>query len=158
MITGTTYCKLPLMNTDEKLSKFTEILFERASKLEWKLQAWAVLPNHYHFVAISPEQSSTITSLIRAVHSITGKFINRLDNTPGRRVWYNYWDSCITNEKSFLARLHYVHVNPVKHGLVDTPEDYSCSSYLWFMRSADEAFRKQVFAQPIDRLNVQEVD
>jgi putative transposase len=157
-VTGTIYKKTPLMNTEIKLSKFTEILFEQASKLKWGLEAWSVLPNHYHFVARSPKESSSLKSFIQAVHSISAKFINRIDNFPGRRVWYNYWDSCITNETSYLARLHYVHMNPVKHGYVDNPEDYPFCSYSWFMISGDLDFQKRVFAQPIDRINVMDVE
>src|SRR6185295_13265442 len=41
-----------------------------------------------------------------------------IDNATGRQVWYNFWDTKLTFENSYLARLNYVHQNPVKHGLV----------------------------------------
>jgi len=31
-------------------------------------------------------------------------------------LWYEFWDTHLTFEKSWLARLNYVHQNPVKHG------------------------------------------
>ena len=40
--------------------------------------------------------------------------LNRIDDTPGRRVMYKFWDTRLTFEKSWLARLNYVHQNAVK--------------------------------------------
>lgn len=48
----------------------------------------------------------------------TAKWINQVDAKPGRQVWHNFWETRLTYQKSYLARLKYVHQNPVKHGLV----------------------------------------
>jgi putative transposase len=154
LVTGATYRKRPLLNTDDKLARFQRILFERSSIAGWTLEAWAILPNHYHFIARSPLDPKSLSSMIRAVHSISGKHINSLDNIPGRRVWYNYWDTCITSEGSYLARLHYVHTNPVKHNIVEEAKDYPFCSYQWFMVQAEADFYDRVFSQPIDTVNV----
>jgi hypothetical protein len=56
--------------------------------------------------------------MLGVLHTRAGGWINRLDNTPNRKVWHNFWDTKLTYEKSYLARLNYVHQNPVRHGLV----------------------------------------
>ena len=119
MVTGSILHNQPLLVENRRKEFVLHALLERASSLDWDLQAWAILNNHYHFIARSPEYSTSLSKLIRQIHSITAIQINRWDNTPGRQVWFNYWDSCLTYEKSYLARLHYVHMNPVKHGLID---------------------------------------
>lgn len=129
-------------------------LLERAALLGWNLQAWAIMNNHYHFVAQAPENAMNLRKLIRQLHSITAIKINGWDNAPGRQVWFNYWDSCLTYEKSYLARLHYIHMNPVKHGLVDNAMNYPFCSYKWFIEQGTEALKDQVFAQSIDRVKV----
>jgi len=156
MVTGATLRKRYLLDTGEKKQHFCETLFKRATILGWDLEAWAVLSNHYHFVAQAPEEATTLKLLIQAVHSISSKYVNHLDGTPGRQVWYNYWDTCITYETSYLARLHYVHVNAVKHGVVARAEDYPFCSYRWFMEGVAPDFWRRVFAQPIDRLHVED--
>lgn len=35
----------------------------------------------------------------------------------------------IRDERDYLNHLHYIHYNPVKHGLVNRPEDYPYTSY-----------------------------
>ena len=156
LITGATYKKRSLLNTHDKLAHFQGILFERLLKAGWTLGAWAILSNHYHFIAQAPANPANLSSMIRAIHSISGKYINSLDNTPGRRVWYNYWDTCITSEVSYLARLHYVHMNAVKHGIVDNSEDYPFCSYRWFITQANPNFSKRVFSQPFETVNVKD--
>jgi hypothetical protein len=39
-------------------------------------------------------------------------------------VWYNFRDTRLTYEKSYLARLNYVYQNAVKHGLVPVANQY----------------------------------
>ena len=104
------------------------------------------MPEHYHFIAQSPKNALSLKALIQGVHSINAKFVNRVDETPGRRVWYNYWDTCIKTEKSYYARLNYVIINPVKHGLVQKPEDYLFSSYKYFIENSEPEFQKMVLS------------
>jgi REP-associated tyrosine transposase len=146
MVTGSTLYGKPLLDSDAKLINFYETLVERASILKWTIAAWVVMPTHYHFIARSPENALSLKALIQGVHSITAKFVNRMDGTPGRKVWYNYWDSCIQSEASYYARMWYVMMNPVKHGLVQRPEDYPFSSHKYFLENSESDFRKVILS------------
>jgi len=152
MITASTWRGQHLLKEADKKNFLCRALVQRTEMLGWRLEAWAVLPNHYHCIARSPDDGTNLASLVRAVHSISGRYVNRVDRAPGRRVWHNYWDTCLTYERAYLARLHYVHTNPVHHGLVSRPEDYPFCSYRWFLSRADAGFRMRVLASPIDRL------
>jgi putative transposase len=119
-------------------------LLNTAEKHSWKLQAWAVFPNHYHFVAISPGDAPSLRTLIQELHSLTAREINRLDRTPSRKVWFEYWDSRITFEKSYFARLSYVHQNAIHHGLVSLARDYPWCSAAWFERTANTGLYRTI--------------
>jgi len=56
MVTAGTYGKISHLSSPERLDGFTADLFRLASQFGWALQAWAVMSNHYHFVAFSPER------------------------------------------------------------------------------------------------------
>ncbi|MCL4824919.1 MAG: transposase, partial [Anaerolineales bacterium] len=154
MVTGAVLYKQSLLNTDEKLANFCETLLERSKILGWELDAWFVMQHHYHFIGRSPKDARSLKSLIQAVHSINAKFVNRIDGTPGRKVWYNYWDSCIQSEKSYRAHLNYVIMNPVKHGLVQHPAEYQFSSYRWFYQNVEPDFRELVLNESTDDENI----
>lgn len=154
MITGAILHNQHLLQEDRKKEFVLRTLLDRSNLLAWKLEAWAILDNHYHFIAEAPKDVNSLSKLIRQIHSITAIQLNKWDGAPGRQVWFNYWDSCITYEKSYLARMHYVMMNPVKHGLTDNVLDYPYSSYRWFVEKGDDELKKQVFDQPIDQVNV----
>jgi hypothetical protein len=46
-----------------------------------------------------------------------------------RGVWMrDYWDRFIRDEKHFVAAVEYIHMNPVKAGLVEKAEDWYWST------------------------------
>ena len=153
-MTAGTYRKALLFNTPEKRDFLLHTLLDEIAHWGWNLQAWAVLANHYHFVATSPEEPETLKHMLCRTHSKTAVWLNRKDATPGRKVWFQYRDTCLTHEESYRARLRYVHENPVKHGLVALAENYPWCSMAWFMKRAPTGFRRSVLSFKIDALNV----
>jgi len=118
------------------------------------LDAWAILVNHYHFIAQSTNGKENLDQMLQSLHSKTAIELNELDGTPRRQVWWNYYDTCLSYQKNYLARLHYVHRNPEKHGVVKRAEDYPWCSMGWFVQEAGAPFRNSVFSFKIDKLNV----
>ena len=158
MVTGATYGNRPFFQDERRLTFLRDTLLKLAADRGWMLQAWAVMPNHHHFIAQSPTEPTNLTSLIRGLHSATALRVNAEEQAARRRVWFQYWDSRITFEKSYFARLKYVHLNPVKHGLVDNAEKYRWCFAAWFAREAHPSVLQTVMSFPIDRLNVMEVE
>ncbi len=154
MVTAGTYRKQPHLNTSERLDYFVEALFARAAEFGWLLRAWAVLANHYHILATSPADPGTLRRFLGKLHMTTSKRLNELDGQPGRKVWFQYWDSHITFERSYLARLNYVHQNPAHHGVVDNAENYAWCSAAWFAQNAPHGFVATVKSFKTDNLEV----
>lgn len=154
MVTSGTYQKQLYFHDGSRLKMLHEALLSIASKHAWRLEAWAVFPNHYHFIAHAPKDAATLTAFLRELHSRTAVALNRHDGTPGRKVWHNYWDTRLTHEKSYLARLHYVHQNPVKHGVATVASQYLCCSAAWFERTATATQVKTIYSFKTDQLHV----
>jgi len=152
IVTGSTLHKQPHFRGDERLRLLQDALFQSASAYGWLLRAWAVFANHYHFVAQAPQDAATLKPMAQRLHSQTAREVNRLDGVAGRQVWFQYWDTCLTYEKSYYARLNYVHNNAVKHGLVKEAEAYPFCSARWFLTHAEPAFRRKVESFRYDRV------
>jgi putative transposase len=154
MVTAGTYRKQPFFAAPDRLDYLCDSLLNACEKFNWQLQAWAVFPNHYHFVAISPSEARNLIEMTKSLHSVTAREMNRLDATEGRKVWYQYWETHLTYQKSYLARLSYVHHNAVHHGLARVPSAYRWCSASCFERKASPAFFKTVTSFRWDRLKV----
>jgi putative transposase len=154
MVTCGTYQKTHFLNTPEKLDLFLGLLFACIAEAGWELHAWAVLSNHYHFMASSPADPGTLRRMLSKLHTLSARDINALDGQPGRQVWFQYFDTHITFVNSYLPRLKYVHHNPVHHGVATCAENYPWCSAAWFARTARPGFRKTVAGFKTDALSV----
>ncbi len=152
MVTAGTYRKQHLFKGPERLKLLEQTLFRIIRARGWKVRSWALFSNHYHWIGVSPEGGS-VRRLIQHLHSESAKLLNRLDDKPGRRVWFQYWDKCLTYEKSYFARLNYVNNNAVHHGLVSAASRYPFCSAGWIERNCRPALQKQIASFKFDRLS-----
>ena len=154
-VTVGTYQREHYFRDNRRLEVLHRGLLAVAAEFHWRLEAWAVFSNHYHFIGGSPPEGAvSLSMMLGKLHMKTGEWINGLDQSPGRKVWHNYRETRLTFEKSYLARLHYVHQNPVRHGLVTSATMYPWCSAAWFEKHADPATRKVIESFPIDRVKV----
>jgi putative transposase len=156
-VTASTYLRQQRFQGKNRLAVLHRGLLKVAAEFGWRLEAWAVFSNHYHFVAHSPAEADTAGSLSRMLgllHEEMAKWINKLDAAPGRKVWHNYRETRLTYDKSYLARLNYVHQNAVRHRLVPVASQYPWCSAPWFERTATPAQIKTIYRFKIERLNV----
>lgn len=152
MVTAGTFHKQHLFKGSERLRLLEKTLFNVLRFRDWKIRAWALFSNHYHFIGISPP-SGSIRRLIQHLHSESAKRLNQLDGSLGRKVWFQYWDKCLTFEKSYFARLNYVTNNPVHHGLVQNASHYPFCSAGWNERNLAPAERRKIASFKHDQLN-----
>ncbi len=158
-VTASTYLKVHHFRGRQRLQVLHRGLLTVARDYGWQLEAWAVFSNHYHFVGHSPEDAPDATSLpdmLKTLHSKLAVWVNKLDCTPERQVWFNYRDTRLTYEKSYRARLNYVHQNAVKHGLVPVVNQYPWCSAAWFEREASAAMVKSIYRFKVDQVHVED--
>jgi putative transposase len=133
-ITAGTYGKRIYFNSDDKKKILFNTIGEVLEETKSELHGWVILGNHYHILS-KLKDAFLLPQIIKKIHSISAVWVNKLSKKPGRKIWYQYWDECIRDEKDFYAKLNYIHLNPVKHGYVDRPEQYKFSSYNHFLKT-----------------------
>jgi len=158
IVTVGTYEKAHCFRDADALQALHGGLLKYAAQYGWRLEAWAVFSNHYHFVAHSPanvpDGASTLAKFVGHFHSRSAAWLNRRDGMPGRKVWHNYFETRLTHQKSYLARLNYVHQNAVRHGLVPVAAQYPWCSAGWFERVATNAQIRTIYGLPVDRVKI----
>ena len=141
---------------------FQETLFITAKEFGWTLEAWAILSNHYHLIGHSPngpEGAQSLRDMVRKLHSLTTKELNRRENQAGRtRLWQNFRETCLTHQRSYLARLHYVHQNAVHHKLVALGSDWKWCSAAAFKKEVTPAWLKTITSFQYDEIAAKDHD
>ena len=142
------------LHSPQRRDWFQSTLHKLAADFGWRLEAWAVLSNHYHFVAHSPPGSAqSLAPFVKKLHSLTTQKLNMLDGTPGRsRLWHNYRETHLTLPNAYLARLNYVHQNAVHHGLVKRASQWAWCSALEFKEAVSPAWVRTVASFKFDQI------
>jgi REP element-mobilizing transposase RayT len=98
----------------------------------YRLLAWVVMPNHVH-VLFQPIAGWTVAKIVAAWKKFTARKIcddrRSGGDGPGGPVWHReYWDRYIRDRRHFEQAVEYIHLNPVKAGLVSRAEEWRWSS------------------------------
>ena len=158
-VTASTHLKEHHFRGRDRLSVLHRGLLKLGAEFGWRLEAWAVFSNHYHFIAHSPPDAtdaSSLSMMLTELHSKTAIWVNKLDRSPDRKVWFNYRETRLSYQRSYLARLNYVHQNPVIHGLVLVANLYPWCSAAWFERTASPAQVKSIYRFKTGQVRVED--
>ncbi len=101
------------------------------------IHAWVVLPDHFHCVIELPEGDADFATRLRLIKVGFSKSLPKTEfrsdvrNARGERgIWQRrFWEHLIKNEADYQAHMDYVHINPVKHGLVKSVKDWPHSTF-----------------------------
>ncbi len=88
------------------------------------------MPEHVYLIVGEPERSTLDQTMDQAIKSLKQGVARRLALRAVDSFWQaRYYDFNVWSEKKFVEKLHYIHRNPVKRGLVERPEDWRWSSF-----------------------------
>jgi type I restriction enzyme R subunit/putative DNA methylase len=98
----------------------------------YRLLAWVVMPNHVH-VLFQPINGWTVAKIVASWKKFTARKICEYRRNgaagAGHPVWHReYWDRYIRDQNHLAQAIEYIHLNPVKAGLVATLETWRWSS------------------------------
>jgi putative transposase len=110
-----------------------ECFQESRRRLGYLLCGYVFMPDHWHALLWS-RSPLTISRVIQGVKYVSSRRLNRQRGTAGSLWQHQFWDRFVRHEKEFNERLTYMHMNPVRKGLVATPEEWRWSSYQNFSR------------------------
>lgn len=121
--------KIPIFLKDEDYSFFLDILREAKTKHPCFIYSYCLMPNHFHLLIEPKKESSNISLLIKLLGAKYVHYVNRKYKRSGTLWEGRFKSSLIDRESYFLSCLRYIEMNPVRAGLVSTPELYRWSSY-----------------------------
>jgi REP element-mobilizing transposase RayT len=113
--------------TERDYQKFKEYLVIAQERFGCVLHAYVCMGNHYHLILETPEKN-----LSRMMHYLNSSYTTYI-NVKRKRIGHllqGRFKSIVVDKDSYLLELsRYLHLNPVRAGMVERPEDYLYSSY-----------------------------
>ncbi|MES2536008.1 MAG: transposase [Pseudomonadota bacterium] len=103
----------------------------------FKIHAWVVLPEHMHCVIELPAGDADFALRWRLIKIRFSKSLPDKEWRSATRlrrgergIWQRrYWEHLIRDDADFAAHMDYVHVNPLRHGLVEREADWRFSTF-----------------------------
>ena len=141
----------PLMGAPARRQTLLDGLFEHFVGAGHRIDAWVILPNHYHLLVQLAARDS-VSEIFRRVHGRLAFQWNGEDGVRGRKVWCSFSDRAIRSERHYYATVNYIHFNAVKHGYVASPYDWQPSSVGWYKENyGRELLRELWVTYPVGR-------
>ena len=152
--TSVAHDRLPIFRTD-KLKQIACDAFNEARKsASFLIFAYVIMPDHYHIITdCHREPSDTLRYLngisakrildyLKSNASTSLEKLKMFEKKRGYKytVWEHHSDTfLITSESMLMEKVNYIHLNPVKAGLVEHPNDYLYSSArIWNRRALED--------------------
>lgn len=101
------------------------------------IHGWVVLPDHLHCVIELPPDDADFATRWRLIKSAFSKGLSLTERRSSvqiargeRGIWQRrYWEHLVRNGPDFRAHMDYVHINPLKHGLVKKVSAWPYSTF-----------------------------
>jgi len=146
LLTAACYEHIAHMNTPARRQQLLKLHFERFDNAGMEILAWIVLLNHYHLL-VRVTDFDLLKGIFGSVHGKTSYQWNRDDGKRGRKIWFRYSDRAIRSQAHYYTTLNYIHYNPVKHGLVQSPYDWTDSSVHWYLEHQGRGWLRDLWSQ-----------
>jgi len=134
-ITWSCYRRFPLLSSAGSRDLFVQILGEVRDRYGFALVGYVVMPEHIHLLISEPKTGtpSTVLQVLkqRVSRQLRLRLVGADQSLP--QFWQSrFYDFNVWSQKKTVEKLQYMHLNPVKRGLVSHPRDWPWSSFLYY--------------------------
>ncbi|QBB71070.1 transposase [Pseudolysobacter antarcticus] len=121
----------------ENIDAFREAVRQVRARKPFHIDAWTVLPDHTHCIWTLPPGDTDYSARWKAIKIAFAKTLPKTEQLSAvrlrkgeRGIWQRrFWEHTIRDERDYAAHVDYVHINPLKHGLVQRVADWSYSTF-----------------------------
>ena len=149
-LTFSCYRQLPLLNRDRTRHYIIQATGNARERHNFAILAYVIMPEHVHFIIFPLLPVYDVALFLKAIkQSVARKakkflcdhnraWLEKLTVQRGNRNVFRFWqtgpgyDRNIHSKEEFFDKIIYIHNNPVRRGLVSTPEEWKWSSASWY--------------------------
>src|SRR5271155_3314972 len=116
-----------IVHDDEDRQRLIDDLARTVARSDWQLLSFVVLSNHLHLLLKTPRPN--LARGMQAFLSAYALYAARRRRRAGHVFQGRYRAEMIEDESYYWTVSRYIHLNPVRAGLVQRPEQWAWSSY-----------------------------
>ena len=113
---------------DDDYRFYLACLEEAVEKYQCDVHAYVLMTNHVHLLMV-PEEQTSIARVMQSVGRRYVRYVNHVYERTGTLWEGRYKASLVDSERYLLTCYRYIELNPVRAGMVESPEEYKWSSY-----------------------------
>ena len=142
-ITCSCYQRKPFLGSASRRDLFLKIFEEVRQKYEFQVVGYVVMPEHIHLLIGEPDDRSVAVAMQVLKQRMARQCLARgrsrfVEDAAPPPFWYpRSYDFNVFSQKKVAEKLDYIHWNPVKRGLVASPEQWGWSSYRYYALGED---------------------
>ncbi|MDR7400626.1 MAG: transposase [Armatimonadota bacterium] len=121
-----------LFRDDTERRSYLRILRDALHRGEATLLAFVLMDTHVHVVLRTSK--ANVSSTVQWLHGRYGEAVNRRWKRKGHVFGGRFYSTVVDTDSYLLEVTRYVHLNPVRAGVVGRPEEYAWSSYRQYIR------------------------
>src|SRR5262249_35613355 len=125
-----------IVRDDDDRQRLLADLERSVVRCGWELPAFVVMGNHLHLLVKTPR--ANLGRGMQGFLSAYAMWANRRRRRPGHLFQGRYRAEMIEDESYYWVVSRYIHLNPVRAGLVDRPEQWAWSSYPGYVRRSGQ--------------------
>jgi REP element-mobilizing transposase RayT len=111
-----------------------QMLSRIARELNWTIDAYCLMTNHYHLVLESDTRA--VSFGMQRLNAGYAQWFNRRHALSGHLFRHRFYAGVVSGEAHLLELLRYIALNPVRGGLCTSPESWEWSSYTLLVTGA----------------------
>ncbi|MRR06407.1 MAG: hypothetical protein EG828_05600 [Deltaproteobacteria bacterium] len=112
--------------------KFLEYLESATERYGATIHAYCLMSNHYHLLIETP--GGNLPQIMRHINGAYTNYFNAKRTRSGHLFQGRYKALLVEADAYATTVSRYMHLNPVRAGIVSTPEEYQWSSYRAYIR------------------------
>ncbi len=142
-ITTSCYQRRPLLEDAARRDLFLEVLEHVRRRYHFVVVGYVVMLEHIHLLLSEPERGNLSTVIQAVKQGFARRILGRLRTqvaTPRSQcdreehIWQRrFYDFVLWSAEKRQEKLHYIHQNPVRRGLVERPEQWLWSSARYYL-------------------------
>lgn len=125
----------PIFFAEGDYEHFSDLVAEGVDRFGHRIHAYCWMPNHVHLAVQVAE--TPLGKIVQNVAFRYARWINRREGRTGHLFQGRYRAILVDSESYLLALVRYIHLNPVRAGLVADPARYAWSGHRAYLRQAE---------------------